>query len=211
MVVLAALFTGVAADLTVLAGFEAGAIVFLTGVFDTVLAGVVVVFAAGVTVFFGVTVLAGVVVGFDTELTAALVAGAFLTGVAAGLEIVLAGAFVVVVGVVFLTGVAAGFDAVTGFAAAVVLVAAGVPAAFNFRGTRFAAVVVAGAAPVVLSAGLAFAAAAMFFAAGFLAGWGWVPATLDTLLRLAACVCQPNEPSCIGICSTHTEAQRFGS
>lgn len=185
--VFVALFKDVAAGFVVPAGFEAGAMVFLTGVLDTVLvgvvvvlAGIVVVFAAGVTVFFGVTVLAGVVVGFDAEPTADFVAGALLTGVAAGFE-------VVPVGVVFLT---AGLDATgvaAGFFAGVEAAGVEVFAAFSFRGTRLAgaaaAPAVPEAAPVTLFAGVVFAAAVVVFAMGFFAA-GWVPATLDTLSRL---------------------------
>lgn len=94
--VLAVLLTGVASVLAVLMGFEAGVTVFLTGVFATVLAGVVVFLEAEVTIFFGVTVLVDVVFGFDVELAEVCATGAFLTGVAAGFETVLAGAFVVV-------------------------------------------------------------------------------------------------------------------
>jgi hypothetical protein len=178
-------FTGVAAGFVVPAGFEAGAIVFLTGVLETVLAGVVAVFAAGVTVFFGVTVLADVVVGFDAGLTAAFAAGALLTGVAVGFE-------VVPVGVVFLT---AGFDAegaVTGFFAGVEVAGVEVPAAFSFRGTRLtgvaAAPTVLEAAPVTLFTGAGFVVDVVVFVIGFFAA-GWVPATLDTLSRLAERVC----------------------
>jgi hypothetical protein len=194
----AALFTGVAAGFVIPAGFEAWEMVFLTGVFDTVLAGVVVVFAgvvaafaAGAIVFFGVTVLVDAVVGFDTELTAAFAAGALLTGVAVGFE-------VVPVGVVFLT---AGFDAegaVIGFFAGVEAAGVEVPAVFSFRGTRLtgvaAAFAVPEAAPATFFTGVGFAVDDVVFAIGFFAA-GWLPATLDTLSTLAECICKYSEHS----------------
>jgi hypothetical protein len=185
--------------------------VFLTGVFDTALAGVVVVlagvvavFAAGATVFFGVTVLADAV-GFDTESTAAFAAGALLTGVAVGFDVVPAG-------VVFLT---AGFDAegaVTGFFAGVEAAGVEVPAAFSFRGTRLtgvaAAFAVPEAAPATFFTGVGFAVDDVVFEIGFFAA-GWLPATLDTLSTLAECICKYSEHIEVGLLTLKRSALRL--